>query len=212
LSASGQFSGPGFPPGKRFTDNGAGVGDVIFGPGIQFDPVMRDGHPVFVQRIEFNVIAPTGKYDPRYDVQPGNNEWVINPYWAFTLLPAQHWETSARFYYIYNFKNRRPSDAPGGVASTQAGQAAEVNFDASYEIAPRVNFGVNGYYLDQFEQSRVNGIHQTNSKTRYLGIGPGLNWNRSPHDNFSLNFYAETAARNTPLFNVIQLHWIHSFQ
>ncbi len=53
---------------------------------------------------------------------------------------------------------------------------------------------------------------QPNPKTRYLGIGPGLNWNRSPHDNFTLDFYTETAARNTPLFNVIQIHWIHSFQ
>ena len=211
-SASGQFSGPAFPPGKRFTDNGAGIGDIIFGSGMQFDPIMRDGHPILVQRVEFDVIAPTGKYDTRYDVQPGSHEWVLNPFWAVTFLPGPHWETSARFQYVYNFKNNRPSDAPVGVLNTQAGQAGLVNFTASYEIAPKLNLGVNGYYLDQFTQSKVNGVNQTNSKTRYLGIGPGLNWNRSPHDNFSLNFYTETGARNTSLFNVIQIHWIHSFQ
>lgn len=42
-------------------DNGAGVGDVTFGPYLQMPPVIRNGRAVFSQRFEFDAVAPIGK-------------------------------------------------------------------------------------------------------------------------------------------------------
>ncbi|CAD0302991.1 hypothetical protein NCPPB940_04240 [Xanthomonas hortorum pv. taraxaci] len=49
-------------------DNGAGVGDLTFGPYLQMLPVMRDGRPVFSQRFEIDAIAPIGKFDRNRDL------------------------------------------------------------------------------------------------------------------------------------------------
>ncbi|HZU84304.1 MAG TPA: transporter [Polyangiaceae bacterium] len=59
------------PGGASLQDNGFGLGDIVFGPYLQFKPVMSGHRPVFAQRVELNVQAPTGKYDPTKQINPG---------------------------------------------------------------------------------------------------------------------------------------------
>ena len=96
-------------PGVQLKDNGIGVGDLTFGPLIQFRPIVVDSRPVFSTRVEFDVIAPIGSYDPEKDINQGANFASLNPNWAVTVLPLAHLELSARFNYLYNFKNWRPA-------------------------------------------------------------------------------------------------------
>jgi hypothetical protein len=144
------------------TDNGLGIGDITFGPMLQFRPVIVGGRPVFSNRIEFDLIAPIGKYDPNIDINQSSNFFSLNPYWAATVLPIPHLEVSARLNWLYNFKNTRPAigarfygqEQPAELVrrlkSAQAGQAGWINFAASYEIIKDLNLGVNGYYFLQF--------------------------------------------------------------
>ena len=125
--------------------HGAGLGDLTFGPFLQFRPVIAGGRPVFSHRIELDVIAPIGQYDPYKDISQSSNFTSLNPYWAMTVLPLPHLEISARFNYLYNFKNDKPAigsqlyslTVPPAVKSVQAGQAGWVNFAASYESSAR---------------------------------------------------------------------------
>ncbi len=57
-------------------DNGAGVGDLTFGPYLQMLPVMRDGRPVFSQRFEVDAVAPIGEFDRESRSQPGRRRLV----------------------------------------------------------------------------------------------------------------------------------------
>jgi hypothetical protein len=51
---------PPFPPEKMLSANGAGVGDIVFGPFIQFNPIIGpNGAPVFAQRIGDSTGAET---------------------------------------------------------------------------------------------------------------------------------------------------------
>jgi hypothetical protein len=122
-----------FKPLILLKDNGVGLGDITVGPLLQFRPIMYGGRPVFSQRIELDVIAPTGKYDPDRDINQGSNFTSFNPYWAATVLPLPHLEVSARLYFLYNFKNDRPAlgylyglQIPPAVKRSQAGQAGWV--------------------------------------------------------------------------------------
>jgi hypothetical protein len=160
------------------------------------------GHPFFVQRFEFDVIAPTGKYKSADDVNPSAGFASINPYWAATLLPAERWEVSWRLHYLYNFRNNNPAASnpvpyQGSlVTSTQAGQAAWINFTTSYSVTPDVSLGINGYYFQQLTDSKANGIALPNARERVLGIGPGMMWRIDPNKTLWINAYTDTMVRN----------------
>lgn len=60
-----------------------------------------------------------------------------------------------------------------------------------------MRLGLNGYYLQQLSDDRIDGNEQSRSKERVLGIGPGLKYT---YERLSLylNTYYETAAENRP--------------
>ena len=226
---STRFDPPPPAPGFALKDNGVGLGDVTFGPLLQFRPIFAGGRPIFSQRFEVDVIAPTGKYDPEKDLNQGANFTSLNPYWAATVLPLPHLEISARLHYLYNFPNERPAlgrlyslQVPPQVERARAGQAAWVNFATSYEVLHDFHVGLNGYYFAQLnldwyqmhDGSTNQGIFNTDlGKASFLGIGPGLMWSVDEHDKLFANFYTQTGVRNWPKADlIVNLRFIHGFQ
>lgn len=197
-------------PGATLVGNGTALGDLTFGPQLQFAPVIGDGgRPVFVQRFELDVIAPTGQYKHNADLNQSSGFFSINPYWAASIFPAPKVEVSWRLHYLYNLKNHDPASSYPiafqgmPVDTTQAGQAAWVNFAASYEITPSIHLGVNGYYFRQFTDDRVNGTSLAGSREQVLGIGPGLFWQLTKTRALWINTYTETAVRNRAKNNIV---------
>jgi hypothetical protein len=227
IGSYSKFPPPPPIPSVQLNDNGIGVGDLTFGPLLQFRPVIYGGRPVFSMRTEFDVIAPIGKYDPTKDLNQSSNFVSLNPYWAGSVLPVPHLEISARFNYLYNFKNTRPAlgyilglAMPTPVKSAQAGQAGWINFAASYELPRSFHFGVNGYYFHQFNldlwelqdgTSNPGQFFNDTGKASFLGIGPGAMWEGGPHDKLFLNVYFQPLAYNWTVATVFNLHYIHGF-
>jgi len=207
--------------GPALQDNGFGLGDITFGPFMQFKPIHVDHRPIFAHRLEFDVVAPTGKYDPTKEINPGSNTWAINPYWAATLLPIARVEISTRFNYLYNFKNANPIHSPLGTpTSTQEGQAIFDNFAVAYEIlahnetrawAHSLRVGLNGYYFKQISQNKVDGNSGSGTLEQTLGLGPGAMWVPSSNDAVWLNVYFETAVKNRFASDMFQIRYAHSF-
>jgi hypothetical protein len=222
------FAPPPPSPGVQLKDNGVGFGDLTFGPMLQFKPIIADGRPVFSNRFEFDVIAPTGAYDPNKDLNQGANFASLNPYWAATVLPLPHLEVSARLHYLYNFKNYRPALGrlyslmfPPTVKDAQAGQAGWVNFAVSYEFLQGVHVGANGYYFQQFnldlyeeqDGSSNSGMQRYTDlgQAAVFAIGPGAFFEFGQHDKLYANVYFQPYARNRPQGNVFNLHYVHGF-
>lgn len=205
--------------GPKLKDNGVGLGDIVIGPQVVFDPMLDDhGRPVFVNRVALDVILPTEKYDKHRDLNQGSHFHSLNPYWASTWMPAPDWELSWRLYYLHNFKNRDPaSSSPlvfegGPVRDTQAGQAAWANFTASYEVIPHLSVGVNGYYFRQLEDDEVNGRRLTDSREKVLAVGPGLFWKINAGDGLWFNTYHELSAENRAKNDFsVQVRFAHAF-
>lgn len=196
------------PGSLPIRDNGAGLGDILIGPFLQWDPIIRDGRPIFAHRIELQTILPTGKYDDDRQINPGANVWSFNPYWAGTVFPTAKTEASVRIHYLWNSENTDVS----GVDDVQPGQAIHLNFAGSYELLPKqLRVGVNGYYLKQVTEAKINGDDQDDSKEQVLGIGPGMLYSFSRNDHIFVNVYWETLTENRPEGWRAVLRWTHHF-
>jgi hypothetical protein len=193
--------------------NGFGLGDLTFGPALQGPIVFSNGRPVFVQRLEFDVLAPIGAYNTHRDINQSSGFWSLNPHFAVTVLPVPGLEISARFNYLYNFKNSNPASStplPPGY-NFQAGQAGWVNLAASYTVAKGLDLGVNGYYFQQFTEDKNNGVTQHGSETTNFSIGPGLVYGINQSNIIFANAYLPVIEKNTTSGYHLVLRYVHIF-
>ncbi|MCF0263900.1 transporter [Acinetobacter guillouiae] len=188
-----------------------GFGDLMIGPFIQFEPVMGKDGPKFVQRFEFQVNLPTGKYDQNKNINPGNNAVSFDPYWAATYWFNPKWTVSTRLHYLYNFKNDDPNYSFGLADDIQAGQAIHANFATDYALTPQLRLGINGYWLKQITDTEVEGEKLTGTREQVWAIGPGAMYSFSKHDHIVTNAYFEQDAKNRPEGTRLQLRYIHHF-
>jgi len=191
-------------------DNNGGIGDLLIGPLLQWDITMGEKGPIFVQRIEFQLIFPTGKYDDKRALNPGSNFFSFNPYWSGTLFLGPRWEVSTRIHYLWNDENDDPNN--GALDDSQAGQAIHANFAFSYDLLPkRMRIGLNGYYLKQITDTEFDGADVSGRREQRLAIGPGILYSFSGDNHLFLNTFFETASENISEGKRISLRWVLHF-
>lgn len=188
-----------------------GVGDLLIGPFIQFDPVMGPDGPRFVHRIELQVNLPTGEYDDKHAINPGNNAWSFNPYWAATYWFTPKWTASVRAHYLYNGKNDDPAQSFGNVSDIQAGQALHANFATDYAVTDHLRLGINGYWLKQITDTQVDGHDVAGRREKVWAIGPGGMYSFSANDHVFVNAYFEQDVENRPDGSRVQVRYVHHF-
>jgi hypothetical protein len=186
--------------GAALTGNGTQLGDLTFGPVIQFAPIRRHDREVASFRIAANGIAPVGGFDKTRVLNQSSGYWSFEPYVAATLLPSDHWEVSTRIQYLYNLTTTHiaaPPPIPGFTFNNgRAGQMFVPNFDASYSITKSFALGGNGFGLLQFENNQINGISIPDSQGKALFLGPGAHWKLNDRVTMNLNVYLPVTTRN----------------
>jgi hypothetical protein len=193
------------------TDNGSGLGDILVGPFLQWDPIMGKNGPIFMHRFEFQTIWPTGKYDDEKALNPGSNFFSLDPYWAGTFFFTPKITASWRVHYLWNDQNNDPFIGSGAVSDTQAGQAWHANFAADYEVLPKqLRVGVNGYYFKQISSSETDG-DKHGPLEEVFAIGPGALYSFSKDTHLFFNAYFESSVENRTEGDRFVLRLVHHF-
>lgn len=195
--------------GTPLSENDGGLGDLLIGPYIQWDPIMGSNGPIFMHRIEFQTTFPTGQYNSDKQLNPGSNVYTFNPYWSGTLFITPKWTASTRFHYLWSSENDRPG---GGRQKVQPGQAIHFNYASEYEVIPKMlRLGVNGYYLKQLAETETNGEKGSGTKEQVFAIGPGLLFSFSPNNHLFFNAFFEMEAKNRTEGTRFNFRWTHHF-
>jgi len=190
-------------------DNGSGLGDLLIGPYLQWDPIMGANGPLMVNRIELQTIFPTGKYDSDDLLNPGSNHFSFNPYWAATVFLGPKATVSWRLHYLWNDEN---DDFGPSSADLEPGEAVHANFTAAYEVLPKqLRLGINGYWFDQISDTKVNGEKDKSLEEKVFAIGPGAVWHFSQDTHLFVNAYFETDAESRPEGERYNLRFVHHF-
>ena len=155
------------PKGKQ-----SALGDILVSPLIIEWPSRGLSGKAFFSRFSVLTELPTGSYDRSRTVNVGHNSTNVFAYYAITIFPREHLETSWRINYRWNGRNSNPFSSLG-VSSTQAGQAIHANYAISYEISRSFRIGANGYVLQQLTEHQLGGASMRHSKERVVGFGPG---------------------------------------
>ena len=195
-------------------DNGTGLGDLLVGPYIQWDPIMGEKGPLMLNRIELQTIWPTGDYDKDKNLNQGSNHFSFNPYWAATVFLGPKATLSWRLHYLWNGKNddfsfggALPSDV-----DLEPGDAVHANFSAAYEVLPKqLRLGLNGYWFDQISDTKVDGDKDKSLEEKVFAIGPGAVWHFSQDTHLFVNAYFETDAESRPEGERYNLRFVHHF-
>jgi hypothetical protein len=172
--------------------SGSGFSDFVIAPFLQWDLIWLHERPFFIHRFACYFSFPTGKNRaPEFTVNPGNGFYLISPHWAATIFFTHKLSSSWRLHYLWCSFDKRNC--------RKLGNTFHMNFDLTYEIENwRLYVGVNGYYLQQLQNNKVNGVVVPDSKERVVGLGPGVMF--LPTEDFFLfgNLYFEFDVRNRP--------------
>lgn len=115
------------------------------------------------------------------------------------------------FALLVECKNTTPSTQTYGpdVDEMQAGQAVHANFNLLYAVTPQFQVGINGYWLNQISDTKINGHEASGRREKVFALGPGALFILSRNDSLAFNMYFETETRNRPEGNRINLRWVH---
>jgi protoheme IX farnesyltransferase len=171
-----------------------GLGNTTVSPFILQWPEQRVFGMAIDQRVDVDFDLPSGRYSRTSAVNIDSNAFTVHPYYAITVVPKKRIESSWRIHYLWNSTNNDPPISTGA-QSTQAGQAIHLNATAAYDLYKGLWVGVNGYYLKQITNGKLDGVALSNSPEQVSAIGPGMVWNHGSWF-FYANGYQEYAAQN----------------
>jgi hypothetical protein len=177
-------------------------GDITVGPFLQWFDTKLFGMP-YLHRLELDFSIPTGEYDKKYNLNPGSNHWVIEPYYAFTLFLTPRLSTSWRLHYTYSTENDD--------TNVQPGQAFHFNYSLEYEFFKNFRGAVAGYYLKQITEDETNGVKGNGTKEQVFAVGPAVSWAASPNFFLGLKTQWESSAENRPEGNRTTFRMTYKF-
>ncbi|MFD0795433.1 transporter [Mucilaginibacter litoreus] len=173
------------------------LGDAALGVFLQWYDQHIGKLPVSFQ-LGGNLVAPTGSFYHRYDINPGTNRYRFIAHFEFTAEPLDRFAVSVKNnFYFYTRQIDQP-DRPG--------PAYNLNYALELKLSDKITLEAAGYYLAQLGEDSYNGDnryyqHQigiNDTRENILGIGPGIGIAGAGKSSMEIKCFWESEAKNRP--------------
>lgn len=171
-------------------DKSTGLGNFEIGTYLQSKPFYYHNRPIFVNRIEIDFIIPKKRKEEHLVIYPATHFFYIDTNWSATFYLKENLALSWRLNYLINFKDK--------INDKLIGNAFYTNYSLSYNATKNLWIGINGYYLQQLQNDKIEGKIIKDSKERVLGIGPGAVYFFSKDLVAFAHLYFESLVKNRP--------------
>jgi hypothetical protein len=85
------------------------------------------------------------------------------------------------------------------------------NFSTSYTVYRKLDFGINGFFIDQLSPNKTNGQVVGKSRQSEVYIGPGIHYAFSPTSLLNVNLYLPVESANASVGPKFNVQFIHRF-
>ncbi|KVV21714.1 phenol degradation protein meta [Burkholderia multivorans] len=163
-------------------DTRAGLSDISFSPLLSW----HRGNLHWAAALE--VTAPTGAYDKNRIANLGNNYFSVRPIVTVSYAEPTGFEVSAKISYSINTRNNSTDYLSGNYFAT--------DYSVGYHVLPSLTLAVDGYYMQQLTNDRIDGVvvGPDGFKGRVLGVGPAIHY-QAKHFSIEGRFIKETMVR-----------------
>ncbi len=181
-----------------FDESRAGIGDIYF------SPFLLGWHWDILHLVAgLDIIAPTGQYNRRRNVNIGSNQWTFEPAVAASLILPEGLTVDLKL--MYDFHTENPD------TKVRTGQQFHLDYNVGYAVIDNFRLGVGGYYLIGVQDDRVDGTRVPDSRQQVLAAGPSALYSFNPGLHLVGKVQFETLVENRPRGIFSWLKLIYSF-
>lgn len=139
-----------------------------------------------------DVSLPSGAYSVSRLANTGVNYYAFQPNLSLTWFPSPRWEISTTTQVEFH--------SPNHATNYHSGDVASIDYVIGYSITPKLQIGVQGFFLKQFTDDTLNGQTAPGDGFRgqAIGIGPQLRYDIGPGAAIAFKYQHEVAVRNRP--------------
>jgi hypothetical protein len=155
------------------SEHRSGIGDIIV------DPCVLSWHwPNIHVTAGLDIYLPTADYEAGNLVNLGSNSFVYEPVVAVTYMtPVKGLTVSTKLMYDIAAKNNDYTHPFTGVSGDlKYGEEFHADYSIDYMINENLKAGIGGYYYQQINDDRLNGVAIPDMKGRVWSIGPGVEY------------------------------------
>ena len=146
------------------SESRTGNGDLLVAPLLAYHSGM------FHWGYAFELVLPVGDYDKSHLANLGRNYVTVRPIAGWSFHDPAGWDVSTKLSVSINARN--------GDTAYRSGSYLAGDYTVGYRVLPRVLLGLEGYFLDQFSDDKLQGasVDGNGNRTQVLGVGGGLQY------------------------------------
>lgn len=118
----------------------------------------------------FELVLPVGDYSRNHLANLGRNYVTVRPIAGWSYHDPVGWDISTKMSISVNARN--------GDTGYRSGSYWAGDYTVGYRVFPRILVGLEGYFLEQFNDDKLHGVAVGNggNRTQVLGVGGGLQY------------------------------------